>query len=109
MINLYAALGLDKAAHSNDIAAACEAARQHDPEIAEEASRVLLDPDKRALYDQVYVQFEALALVNSRLMNSDPDSFRDSVGENVGGDFGRTEGATFVDTNHWTRRLVEFS
>ena len=98
MINLYAALGLDKAAQADDIAAACHTVRSHDTEIAEEASRVLLDPDKRALYDQVYVQFEALALVNSRLLNMDSNE--------GASDFG---GSTFVDTNHWTRRLVEFS
>jgi len=101
MINLYAALGLDKAAQADDIAAACQTARSHDPEIAEEASRVLLDPDKRALYDQVYVQFEALALVNRRLLSTDSNDDAN--------DFGKTEGSTFVDTNHWTRRLVEFS
>ena len=98
MINLYAALGLDKAAHSNDIAAACEAARQHDPEIAEEASRVLLDPAKRALYDQVHTQFNALALVNSRLLSTDSNTIIEP-----------TEKPAFVDTNHWARRLVEFT
>jgi len=105
MINLYAALGLDKAADVNDIVAACETVRNQDPEIAEEAGRVLLDPDKRALYDQIYVQFEALALVNSRLLSTNNNDVDDAFDADVG----RAEGSTFVDTNHWTRRLVEFS
>lgn len=98
MINFYAVLGIDKNADAHNIAAACDALRSHEPEIAEEAGSVLLDPEKRALYDQVHTQFNALALVNSRLLSTDSNTIIEP-----------TEKPAFVDTNHWARRLVEFT
>lgn len=89
MRNLYDALGIDSDASEETIRLACRELLDHEPEFARETSAVLLNAEKRECYDQVFKQYLAMAMVSS---NETSD--------------GQT---SFADTNHWSKRLVEFS
>ena len=87
MINLYAALQLESDASEESIRLACRQLLDEEPEIAREAASILLDAEKRHTYDLVHQQFTAMSLVTTRR------------GE---------EAQPFTDSNHWSRRFVEF-
>ena len=87
MINLYAALRLESDASEESIRLACRELLNHAPEIAREAAAILLDEEKRNTYDLVHQQFSAMSLVTERVTQA---------------------GQEFSDTNHWSRRFVEF-
>jgi len=89
MINLYAVLGLESDASSEEIRIAMNGMNLEatDPDIAHEVHDVLLDDEKRPLYDLVHQQYQALSLVYTK---------------------NKAASADLVDDNHWSRRLVEF-
>ena len=97
MINLYAALGLDRSATEVEIRQACRDLQYDEAEIAREAMSVLLNEERREIYDRLHLQFIAIAQIEERL---DQHSSLDT--ENYG------KQPDFSDTNHWSRRLVEF-
>lgn len=97
MINLYAALGLERTATDLEIRQACRNLQYDEAEVAQEAMSVLLNEDRRRVYDQLHRQFIAIAHVEDRLGTP---SALDT--ENYG------KQPDFSDTNHWSRRLVEF-
>lgn len=92
MRNLYEALGIESDASEETIRLACRELLDHEPEFARETSGILLDAEKRELYDQVYKQYLAMALVTEKAN---------------GGNLGSL--SPFTDTNSWSKRLVEFS
>ncbi len=87
MINLYAALQLSSDASEETIRLACRELSDREPQIAREAASVLLDQEKRRLYDLVHQQFVAMSVVQSRAADASQP---------------------FIDSNHWDRRFVEF-
>ena len=87
MINLYAALQLSSDASEETIRLACRELSDREPQIAREAASILLDQEKRRLYDLVHQQFAAMSVVKNRAAD---------------------ESQRFNDTNHWDRRFVEF-
>jgi len=97
VINLYAALGLHRTATDMDIRQACRDLQYEEAEIAQEAKSVLLHEERRRIYDQLHMQYTAIAQIEARLEH--PSSVET---ENFG------NRPKFSDTNHWSRRLVEF-
>ena len=87
MINLYSALQLTSDASAETIRLACRELSQREPQVAREAASILLDEEKRRLYDLVHQQFVAMSVVKDRAAS---------------------ESQLFQDTNHWDRRFVEF-
>ncbi len=86
MRNYYSALELAPAASNHDIEEALVESQAADPEMVEEATPILSDPDKRQTYDYLHAQFSAYAHAMPNLVSS-----------------------KILDTNHWDQRLVEFS
>jgi len=97
MINLYAALGLERTATDLDIRQACRDLQYDEAEVAREAQSVLLSDERRRIYDQLHQQFIAIAHVEERL---NAPSTTNAANNDRQPDFS--------DTNHWSRRLVEF-
>ena len=89
MRNLYEALGIESEASEDTIRLACRELLDDEPEFARETSGILLDAEKRACYDMVHKQYLAMALVAEKVSAGSMSSFTDS--------------------NHWSKRLVEFS
>lgn len=104
MINLYATLGIDSHAEEDEIRLAISELRGADPELARDASGVLLDTDRRELYDLIHCQYQALALVVNKVVNKENTDRAQSGSELV-----QKRVTPSTDDNHWTQRLVEFS
>jgi len=80
-----------------EIRQACRDMQYDEAEVAREAQSILLNEERRKIYDRLHLQYIAIAHVEDRCEN--PSSV---ATENHGS---RPE---FSDTNHWSRRLVEF-
>ncbi len=89
MRNLYDALGIETDASEETIRLACRKLLDHEPEFARETSGILLDAEKRESYDLAHQQYLAMALVAGKASDNSL--------------------ASFTDSNHWSKRLVEFS
>lgn len=89
MRNLYETLGVESDASEDTIRQACRQLLDYEPEFARETSGILLDAEKRECYDMVHKQYLAMALVAEKASGGSMSSFTDS--------------------NHWSKRLVEFS
>lgn len=86
MRNYYAALELTPTASTHDIEESLVASQAADPEMVEEATPILSDPERRETYDYLHAQFSAYAQAMPNLVSS-----------------------KILDTNHWDQRLIEFS
>lgn len=120
MINLYALLGVNKEAKPGAIEDACRTLHTSEPDLALEAHDVLLHEERSRTYQQIHTQFEALALAHQRLVEQDPatelqdkdaeSNYTDNSSDNRPRRKPRIKSISkqFKDTNHWSRRLVEF-
>ena len=84
MRNYYRTLNADRDASASELVPMLEDLAQTEPDIADKATPVLLNPDWREQYNHMHLQYEAISLAYQHF-NSD-----------------------ITDTNNWNRRLVEF-
>ena len=108
MINLYALLGIKRNADTAVTERACRELQDNDAALAAEASDVLLHDDRARLYRQMHTQYSAIAMAHRRLVDEEYGDER--VDGKSGGRWvrGKKISKQFKDTNHWSRRLVEF-
>ncbi len=107
MINLFTLLGIGADSEPASVINACNELRESDPFLAQEASDVLLNRERANSYRQMHVQFKALAMTHQRLVEED---YAAQAEGKAGGRRlrGKKISNQFKDTNHWSRRLVEF-
>lgn len=85
MRNYYRTLEIDNDSSEEAIRTSLQQLSQIEPDLTEKAEAILLNPIRRAVYDNLHLQYEAIATAH-RVFSE--------------------EG--MLDTNDWSLRLVEF-
>jgi len=85
MRNYYRTLEISQDADTDTIGRSLKQLSSLEPQLTEKAEAILLNPVRKTVYDNLHLQYEAIAMAHHELSN---------------------EG--LLDTNDWSLRLVEF-
>lgn len=97
MRNLYLDLEANQSSTKNELADALMELQETDPELFRETEDILLNAERKMVYDAIDTQYHAYAHILDSLDNQ--DSAQSSSGENK---------HIFNDSHQWSKRLVEF-